>query len=147
MTWQPMRRGTLIVPAKTRELAKTDQVAAERIDRSDEVWLNDRYTVIVYRRQDGTVECLSIRRNDRGAVRDWRHMQKIKNELAGPETEAFQIFPAESRLVDSANQTWLWVLRPGMQIPAGFTERSIGSPEEAAAIGARQRDFEEGIAS
>lgn len=146
--WQPMQRARMVTPEHVREMAESSQVVADHIKMSQEMWVNDRYTVIVYRREsDGSVECLSIRRNDRGAVRDWRHMQKIKTELAGAGTEAFQMFPAESRVVDTANQTWLWCLPPGVRMPVGFHERVIEGPEAAAKVGARQREFEEGVLS
>lgn len=52
---------------------------------------------------------LSIKRQDREPVTDWRHKQEIKNMLVGPEFEAVELFPAESRVVDTANQYHLWV--------------------------------------
>jgi hypothetical protein len=148
-SWQPMRPATLRVSEHVRELAKDNQVIADHIEASKEVWMNDRYTVIVYRHggDDGWVKVLSVRRNDRGAVRDWRHVQKIKTEIAGANVEGIQLFPAEDRLVDSANQTWIWCFPPGVRLPLGFDSRAIGTPEEAAAMGARQRPFEEGVLS
>ena len=56
-----------------------------------------------------------------------------------------QIFPMKKRVVDSANQTWIWCLPPDMELPLGFPEGDIGFPEEAAAMGAKQRAFEPGI--
>src|SRR6187402_3694185 len=44
---------------------------------------------------------LDIRRLDGGPCNDWRNFQQIKNELVGPEYEAVELFPAESRLVDT----------------------------------------------
>jgi hypothetical protein len=82
---------------------------------------------------------LSIRNLRREAVRDWRDLQRIKNEIAGPEREAVEIYPAESRLVDSSNQYHLWVLPEGERVPIGYEERLVASPEEAAEHGARQR--------
>jgi hypothetical protein len=143
--WVPMQRAERVIPPKTQLLAAANPVIAAHLAKSSEMWANDRYTVTVYRRDDSSVECLSVKRNDKGAVRDWRHMQKIKNELAGPETEAFQLFPAESRLVDTANQTWIWVLPPDLRIPLGFGERAVGGPDEAEAVGATQREFEPGL--
>jgi hypothetical protein len=52
---------------------------------------------------------------------DWRHKQYIKNQLAGPEEEAVEIFPAESRLIDGANQFHLWGAF-GSPVPHGWTE-------------------------
>src|SRR3954465_11420168 len=63
---------------------------------------------------------LSFKRNDRAAVRDWRHFQAIKNEVAGPEREAIEIFPPESMLVDSANENHLWIIPEDNISPLGF---------------------------
>jgi hypothetical protein len=77
---------------------------------------------------------LSIRDNKRRAVRDWRHFQRIKNELAGREREAIEIFPPESRLIDTANQYHLFVLPMGVSTPFTWNEGrhvdSTGGSEE-----------------
>ena len=49
-------------------------------------------------------------------------MQRIKNELCGTETEAVEIYPAESRLADTANQYHLWCVEPGVHFPFGFND-------------------------
>jgi hypothetical protein len=71
---------------------------------------------------------LSIKRNDKAPIMDWRDLQDIKNKLVGPEHEAIQLFPAESRCVDSANQYHLWAfMKHGKghapKIPIGWTTR------------------------
>ena len=66
---------------------------------------------------------LSIRHNERKAVRDWRHFQRIKNELAGAEREAVEIFPPESQLVDTSNQYHLWIQTQGT---TSFFTRNTG---------------------
>lgn len=87
---------------------------------------------------------LSIRHNDRRAVRDWRHFQRIKNELAGAERQAVEIYPKESSLVDEANTYHLWVLDEKDELPFGFKgERMVGDEAQAESIGAKQRPFEE----
>jgi hypothetical protein len=77
-----------------------------------EIWRNDRYVVTVTRWAEGElagqVQELSIRRDDRRAIHDWRDFQRIKNEIARPEVEAMEIYPAESRLMDTANQYYLF---------------------------------------
>jgi hypothetical protein len=105
-----------------------------------ELWQNDRYTVIVERAEEGWPTQLSIRRNDRAAEPfPWRHLQRIKNELAGEDAEAIELFPAESRLLDTANQRWLWCFPPGYTVPIGFAgERNVSGPEEASHVGAVQ---------
>lgn len=116
-----------------------------------ESWTNDRYQVVLRRIQPANEQTpplvhLSIKRHDRNPVRDWRHLQQIKNELVGPECEGVEIFPAESRLVDEANQFHLYVFAdPEFRLPFGYGERLLGTPEEAAAAGARQREWEPGL--
>lgn len=69
---------------------------------------------------------LDIARRDGGPCKNWRHFQQIKNELIGPEHEAIELFPAESRLVDAGNEYHLWVhVTPGFRFPVGFPERFI----------------------
>ena len=69
---------------------------------------------------------LSIKRRDREPVADWRVMQAIKNAIVGPEHEGMEMYPAESRRVDGANQYHLWVLADSStQFPFGFTSRHV----------------------
>jgi hypothetical protein len=64
---------------------------------------------------------LSIKRNDKTPCRSWRDFQDIKNQLVGPENEAIEIFPAESRLIDTSNQYHLWAFSdPNYRLPFGF---------------------------
>jgi hypothetical protein len=84
---------------------------------------------------------LSIKRLDREPIRDWRELQQIKNAIVGEEAEAIEIYPADSRLVDAANQYHLWCFRPGFKIPVGFDTRLVGSHEQSIS-GSKQRRFE-----
>lgn len=69
---------------------------------------------------------LDIRRLDGQACKEWSHFQQIKNELVGPEYEAVELFPAESRLVDAGNQYHLWVhADPTYRFQVGFRDRFI----------------------
>lgn len=69
---------------------------------------------------------LDICRHDGGACKEWRHLQQIKNELVGPEYEAMELFPAESRLVDTANEYHMWVhADPTFRFPLGFDQRFV----------------------
>ncbi len=104
-----------------------------------EAWANGIYTCVVDR--SGNYVHLSIRRVDRSPIRDWRHMQQIKNEILGPEAEAVELYPAESRLVDTANQYHLWCKLPGQQFEFGFTSRLVAS-EGDSEIGVSQRKNE-----
>lgn len=69
---------------------------------------------------------LSIKRVDREAIHDWRVLQAIKNALVGEECEAIELYPAESRLIDTANQYHLWAFTdPEVRLPFGWQERSV----------------------
>lgn len=116
------------------EEAADDYLAQTEAARADvEVWLNNRYVCTVERRpDDDSVVVISLRRTDRKPIRDWRDMQRIKNELAGYETEAVELFPADSRLMDSANQYWLWCLRPGERWPFGYDSALVASASPPA---------------
>lgn len=115
------------------------------------VWVNNLYQVMQRDNIDVPVEAwpkpmtwLSIKRRDKEAVRDWRHFQRIKNELCGSEREAIELYPAESRLMDTANQYHLWVFPPDVTVPLGHLgERIIGTAAEAEAMGGKQREVKD----
>ena len=91
------------------------------LDDNTTLWRNKFYTVekklLTPEQGETGAIWLSVKHNDRRAIRDWRHLQRIKNELAGVEREAIDIFPPESQLVDTANQYHLWVLPVGQSTP------------------------------
>jgi hypothetical protein len=107
----------------------------ERVSEG-QMWRNDKYTVIATAREDGSVMELSIRRNDRRPVHDWRDFQRIKNEVAGPEVEGVELYPAMSRLMDSANQYYVYCLPPGERFPMGYQQRLV---TDAVIANSRQR--------
>lgn len=82
---------------------------------------------------------LSIKRVDGAAIHDWRDLQRIKNEILGEEAEGVELYPAESRLVDGANQYHLWVL-VGSRFPFGFSDRLVAEP--GGMEGVQQRPHE-----
>jgi hypothetical protein len=126
--------------ASKRWTAFAPCVPAPGID--GELWLNNRYQVLKRLAGEGDagpVWHLSIKRVDKKPIHDWRDLQRIKNELVGPEAEAVELYPAESRLVDTANQYHLWAF-PGVRFPFGFEERLVGSESSGGAV---QRPFEE----
>ena len=93
------------------------------------VLINNHYQVMLRgfaeRPPWGRVLWLSIKRRDRQPIHDWRDLQRIKNEVTSPELEAVEIYPAESRLVDSSNQYHLWVFVDGWKFPYGYSERMV----------------------
>jgi hypothetical protein len=130
----------------------THELAQQQVDRlrGQSIYMNERYQVNVetirepFGPERGTVLWLSIKRRDREPVHDWRELQTIKNMIVGDEHEGFELYPAESRLVDSVNQYHLWVFAdPTVRLPVGFRERDVSGPEVAAAQGAKQRPFPE----
>lgn len=116
---------------------------SERLNRLH-LWLNDTYQVAIDYKPFWTH--VSIRRLDRGPCRDWRDFQRIKNELLGPEFIAYEVYPPESALVDSANQYHLWAGTLPGEPPMGafgFNARPVGDEPEARAVGAAQRPFDQ----
>jgi hypothetical protein len=122
---------------------KKQAISAYRKIKQDKVYRNDVYQVNLHEETCpiGPVTHLSIKRIDREPVTDWRDKQEIKNQLCGPEREGIEIYPAESRLVDGANQYHLWVLPEGNHIPIGFFDgRAVSNGTDG---GEKQRTIEE----
>lgn len=115
---------------------------AHPILQDDKVFVNDVYQVNLKEIDDGIIH-LSIKRKDKVAVHDWRDLQLIKNKLCGEEREAVEIYPAESRLVDSSNQYHLWVYPEGYKIPFGYVGRLIVDKQEGGFQKAGQREFKD----
>ena len=67
----------------------------------------------------GIVEHMHIRNADNTDI-PWATKQRIKNELAGRNRTAIEVFPSTDRLVDAANSYHLWVLPEGYQLPFGI---------------------------
>ena len=140
--WTPLYRTELNKMSPEQEKDWVDKVGAQyggRVTREEalkelrlndtlEVWKNDIYLVLVARNNEeynGWVH-LSFRRNDREPVTDWRHKQLIKNQLVGEECEAAELFPAESRLGDTANQFHLWCWpEESERFPFGWDHRAV----------------------
>lgn len=92
-------------------------------------FMNDRYhcQLKFYNTEAGRIAHLSIKRHDREPIHDWRDLQRIKNDILGPECEAVELYPAESRLMDTSNQYHLWGSDdPTFRFPVGYTcERTV----------------------
>lgn len=109
-------------------------------DATTRVYVNDIYQVqVAPSGRDGQMLHLNIRRRDGGMFKDWRHFQQIKNEIAGPEREAVEIYPAESRKVDTTNKWHLWVFPEGVNLGLGWGERDVSYKENRDVPGMRQR--------
>lgn len=150
--WGVWERGTYLQPSRETLVAfaqanglSIEAAMGEYLKAAEsEVWLNGIYQVAVRRFHEpgkAATVWLSIKRKDRGpvGVERFRHFQRIKNELVGPECEAVELYPAESRLVDTANQWHLWVFAdPKYRLPFGYTERLVRTESSAGAV---QRPF------
>jgi hypothetical protein len=121
-----------------RPLHEVQAVAADMLHTK--VFINGLYQVNVRRRGDW-IE-LSIKRRNKKPMgpERYRHFQRIKNELIGPEHEAAELFPAESRLLDSANQYQIFVhIDPTYRFPFGVNERLVS---DTKLLGSVQQPFE-----
>ena len=147
--WRPLVRATELAPPRPELVAETmrlfglDEAAArahiDRDARGCAYWVNDLYQVEV--RDHGDMWQVNVRRRD-GApgVRDWRHFQQIKNEVVGAENEGYEVYPAESRKVDTANKYHLWVFKdPARRLPFGYAERDVSYDDFPGVPGLRQR--------
>jgi len=150
LTWRDLEK---------QGVPKTKAKAVLRDLSKDELWANDLYVAHVRRRTGpgwfdkskevfnafgadiGEVAWISVKRHDKQPIFDWRHMQLLKNDIVGPEAEAMQLFPAESRLVDTANQYHLFAVLEGVTLPFGFAHRAVSDSKLAEAVHAKQRDF------
>jgi hypothetical protein len=158
--WQRMRR----IKFDAEELERQDKLVAARDEqdrvRDSEIWVNDEYQATVgYLGPMGKAGVchLSIKRRDGGPAHDWRDLQSIKNEIMGTEREGVEIFPAESRLHDTADQTHIWVMSVGTKVEIGFQERkvmtraevakSVSEIDPVAATKGSQRDWRPGLST
>lgn len=132
------------------ELSREQVAASLDALKDDEIWVNSRYQVnIVRQAPDGDPDGprlvhLSIKRRDKDVPHEerWRDFQRIKNELVGPECEAVELYPAESRVVDTANQFHLWAFEsPEVRVPFGFDSGARRS--DVSPVGGKQRPFDE----
>lgn len=141
--WTPLVEADSIrIPKKTQEMLDSNPTLHEEIEKT-KIYLNDKYQVavrIMGKDDDGgEIIHLSIKRHDKEPCKDWRDFQQIKNQLCGGEAEGVELYPAESRVVDTANQYHLWVFTKS-KIGLGFSEGMRSGSKKAAEFEAKQRD-------
>lgn len=96
-------------------------------------WINELYEarVVKFGTASGPMLRIGICNRDGSARHDWRDFQKIKNQIAGDEWEAVELYPAESRLIDPSNFYYLWCFQ---SLPYGIrSERRIAGPDDCIA--------------
>jgi hypothetical protein len=153
--WQPMTpaKSLPLHPTRRRELTRwavaqgfTPEAVADLIAKAEtaETWMNNLYVATIHDAPvwvDGWPDMrqLSIRRIDRRSIHDWRHLQRIKADIFGPEAEAVELYPSEHRVVDTANSYHLWVLTElGAVFPFGW-KAGLQTDERIADIPNQQR--------
>lgn len=116
--WQPFE----LVPVATTHPERWGEMRATTGDLR-QCWRNNVYSVQVYVRTDslhhGQVRALqlAVRRHDGDEIHGWSDLQRIKDEIAGPERVAIEIYPAAKDVVDNANMRHLFVLPAGTAAP------------------------------
>lgn len=142
---QPITEAEIQAHLKLGAVSRESVIAyLEQEAARTEYWLNDIYQVARRKLEEsGTWVHLNIRRRDGGVIlRDWRHFQRIKNELIGEECEAIELYPAESRLSDESNKYHLFgSTDPTFRFPVGdiFGGKRNVSYESGETPGTRQR--------
>jgi hypothetical protein len=139
--FNPIRQEVVNVTMEQYKCTENEaRMILEHEHRSARYWVNDLYQVMVAPcGPKNKMLHINIRRRDGGMFKDWRHFQQIKNEVAGPEREAVEIYPRESRLVDTSNKWHLWVAPEGATVDLGWFERDVQFEENRDVPGMRQR--------
>ena len=129
MSWGKFQRGVAVdIPGQRARLAEElaeqtglpveqvmDRIEAtiDETARDTEIYFNNLYVVLLRRFYSSEMNCkmvyLSLRRQDRRPVRNWGHLQRIKNELVGEQYQAIEVFPPHTLKIDACNQYHLWV--------------------------------------
>lgn len=108
-------------PWQNRDDTLTHPMAPDGVRHA---YSNAKYSVLEFhadtRSVFGTVTLLMIRRHDGAPITQWYELQRIKDEIAGANRTAVQVFPPHEQLRDSANLYHLWVMPEGMALPFGL---------------------------
>lgn len=143
------------IPADLRPWREFQRTTAYRPDGTpdpaveaghEEFYANSHYLVYVREmtpEEEGMppAKHLSMRTVENDVRHDWREMQRVKNELCGTDWEAVELYPAEDRVVDSANQYHLWCFP--FRLPFGFQTGLRSDTLQHKIGGGNQRPFEE----
>ena len=72
--------------------------------------------------EPGEMIHLMIRRVDRKPIHSWQDLMRIKDHVLGEESEAVELYPARSRLVDEDHIYHLWGLPKQQRFTFGMKE-------------------------
>lgn len=119
------------------------------LEEGEQYWRNSFYTVMVKHivpseGVEGPVR-LDIRHNQDKAIREWKHLQRIKNELVGEEREAMEIFPPQSMIANMSNMHNLFVTPVGVSSVYVYDEkmRNHNVTDPYAAVMSTRREKKE----
>jgi len=137
-----------LLEGMTREEAEAQIRAVLEDEDKQPIFMNDIYTVTI---RDAKVDPslppmmhLSVKRTDRNPIdiNHWRILQEIKNMIVGEQHEAVELYPCDSRVIDTANQYHLWVYaQENRPFPFGFfAPKTVTDSKSAERCGAKQRD-------
>lgn len=104
--WQPLtKRDDLLEHASTYGV--------------EEVWANDIYIVEVWPSPKPSAYAfrLQVKRKDKAAIHSWDDLQQIKNEVAGPDKTAVEVYPPEDEVTDTSNIYHLWIIPHDCRLP------------------------------
>jgi len=93
------------------------EVNAQKYPWMTRAYRNNKYTVMINDNAKTTVgpaiRAMVQNHFDLPILNHWSELQRIKNEIFGPETTAVEYYPAESELVNQHNIYWLWIFPSG----------------------------------
>lgn len=95
-------------------LSKSEAKRAVKNVKEERILLSSGYQVNVIELgnehdQWRNLTWLSIKRRDKRPILDRQVLRELKEVLGGPDSEGYELYPAESRLVDTANQYHLYL--------------------------------------
>jgi len=101
----------LIKNIKFTEFARSSDVLIEGV-YTDE---NEEYLVELHRilNNHPFEYRLAIKRTDKQPIHSWPLFQEIKDQIAGEDVVAIEIYPEKSKVTDTANMYHLWVFEKG----------------------------------
>lgn len=123
----PSARKGAMRKALARSLAKEGWTEFYSVSRGEKglswpswtsrIYKNNRFTVMIAdnaRTTAGQAMLAYIVPHNAGRDVFWKDLQRIKNEIFGPEVLGVQYFPKESKLIDEVNVYWLFVYPQGV---------------------------------
>tara|TARA_R100000808_G_C2138635_1_gene146650 strand:- start:1449 stop:1937 length:489 start_codon:yes stop_codon:yes gene_type:complete len=121
------------------KLKMADVRRSLELQNKEAVYINDLYECRVD--YDMDIPHLSIKNHEKTTEISWQHKQWIKNDIVGEEMEACELFPAESRLVNTANQFHLWCFPKGV-MKFGWNARIVDDAELITDQGTSKQDLQ-----